>query len=90
MRLRLASFVSLGSLLLFASSLYGQANPALFPSPKVAFLDANGKPLAGGFVYFYAAGTTTPQATYTDATLATQNANPAVLDSARQHFASKY
>jgi len=46
------------------------------------FFDNNGDPLSGGFVYTYIAGTTTAQATYTDATGATPNANPIVLDSA--------
>ena len=51
------------------------------PTPKSQFIDAAGIPLAGGFVYTYAAGTTTPQATYTDSTAATANSNPIVLDS---------
>lgn len=51
------------------------------PTPKSQFIDAAGIPLAGGFVYTYAAGTTTPQATYTDSTGATANSNPIVLDS---------
>lgn len=38
-------------------------------------------PISGGLLYTYAAGTTTPQATYTDSTLGTPNANPVVLDS---------
>jgi len=29
------------------------------------FFDNNGVPLAGGLIYTYAAGTTTPQATFT-------------------------
>jgi hypothetical protein len=51
------------------------------PTAKAQFIDAAGIPLAGGFVYTYAAGTTTPQATYTDSTGATPNSNPIVLDS---------
>lgn len=51
------------------------------PTPKCQFIDAAGVPLAGGFVYTYAAGTTTPQATYTDSTGATANSNPIILDS---------
>jgi hypothetical protein len=51
------------------------------PTAKAQFIDAAGIPLAGGFVYTYAAGTTTPQATYTDSTGATANSNPIVLDS---------
>ena len=46
------------------------------------FFDANGVPLAGGKIYVYAAGTTTPAVTYTDSTGATPHANPIVLNSA--------
>jgi len=46
------------------------------------FFDNNGIPLAGGKVYTYAAGTTTPLATYTARDGLTANANPIVLDSA--------
>ena len=46
------------------------------------FFDNNGVPLAGGLLYTYAAGTTTPQATFTSVTGVTANANPIVLDSA--------
>jgi hypothetical protein len=49
--------------------------------PKLQFFDANGAPLVGGKLYSYAAGTTTPQATYTDAGGVTPNANPIILDS---------
>jgi hypothetical protein len=38
--------------------------------------------LAGGKVYTYAAGTTTPQATYTSSTGATAHTNPIILDAA--------
>ena len=51
------------------------------PTAKAQFIDAAGIPLAGGFVYTYAAGTTTPQATYTDSTGSTANSNPIILDS---------
>jgi hypothetical protein len=46
------------------------------------FFDNNGNPLAGGLIYTYAAGTTTPAATYTSDSGGTANANPIVLDSA--------
>lgn len=45
------------------------------------FSDA-GVPLTGGKLYTYAAGTTTPQTTYTSNTGLTANSNPIVLDSA--------
>lgn len=48
----------------------------------VQFFDDNGDPLNGGKLYTYAAGTTTPKATYTDESGGTPNANPVVLDSA--------
>lgn len=51
------------------------------PAAKAQFIDEAGVPLAGGFLYTYAAGTTTPQATYTDSTNATANSNPIILDS---------
>lgn len=51
------------------------------PTAKAQFIDAAGVPLAGGFLYTYAAGTTTPQATYTDSAASTPNSNPIVLDS---------
>jgi hypothetical protein len=44
------------------------------------FFDINGEPLVGGKVYTYQAGTTTPQATYTDNTGATANPNPVILN----------
>jgi len=52
----------------------------LAPLARQQFFDNNGVPLAGGLLYTYAAGTTTPQATYTDSTGNTTNTNPIVLD----------
>jgi len=51
------------------------------PTPKLQFFTSAGVPLSGGKLYSYAAGTTTPQATYTDSTGNTPNANPIILDS---------
>lgn len=48
----------------------------------IQFFDDNGDPLAGGKLYTYEAGTSTPKATYTDAGGGTPNANPVVLDAA--------
>lgn len=44
------------------------------------FFDDDGNPLAGGKVWTYEAGTTTPLATYTDATESAENTNPVILD----------
>lgn len=46
------------------------------------FFDRNGAPLAGGLLYTYNAGTTTPVSTYTSRSGAAFNTNPIVLDSA--------
>jgi hypothetical protein len=46
------------------------------------FFDNNGVPLAGGKLYSYAAGTTTPQATYTTSAGNVAHTNPIVLNSA--------
>lgn len=46
------------------------------------FFGNDGLPLNGGKLYTYAAGTTTPLATYTDSTGGTPCANPIILDSA--------
>jgi len=46
------------------------------------FSDNNGLPLSGGLLYTYAAGTTTPQTTYTSISGVAANTNPVVLDSA--------
>lgn len=46
------------------------------------FFDNNGVPLTGGKLFSYAAGTTTPQATYTSATGLTAHSNPIILDAA--------
>jgi len=54
---------------------------SLAPTPKLQFFDANGAPLVGGKLYTYAAGTTTPLASYTDSTGNTANTNPVILDS---------
>ena len=55
---------------------------ALYPNTYVfrAFAQGATVPLAGGLLYFYAAGTSTPQAAYTDTTGSTPCANPLVLD----------
>jgi hypothetical protein len=44
------------------------------------FFDANGAPLGLGALSYYAAGTTTPQDTYSDSAGAAVNPNPVVLD----------
>lgn len=55
---------------------------SMYAGAGAQFFDNNGDPLAGGLIYTYSAGTTTPAATYTSNTGGTANANPIVLDSA--------
>lgn len=52
---------------------------SLSPSPKQQFFGNNGRPLEGGLLYTYIAGTTTKIATYSDSSGAL-NTNPIVLD----------
>lgn len=54
---------------------------SLSPPPKLQFFGTDGLPLVGGKLYTYAAGTTTPLASYTDHTGVTANTNPVILDS---------
>lgn len=54
----------------------------LMTPPYLQFVDNNGNPLSGGKIYTYAAGTTTPKATYTDVTGTVPLSNPVILDSA--------
>jgi hypothetical protein len=51
-----------------------------FYSPKFRAFDDNGDPLSGGLLYTYAAGTSTPLATYTTRAGSVANANPVVLN----------
>jgi hypothetical protein len=55
------------------------AQPIL--SPVFAWFTSAGQPASGYKLNTYFAGTSTPQATYTDSTLTTPNANPVVLNS---------
>jgi C1q domain len=50
------------------------------PTLRQRYFNAAGLPLAGGKIWSYAAGTTTPLPTFTDKTETTQNANPYILD----------
>jgi hypothetical protein len=59
---------------------------AVFLSPvggaAAQFFTNSGVPLTGGKLYSYAAGTTTPQVTYTSSNGVTAHTNPIILDSA--------
>lgn len=55
---------------------------SIFAGVGAQLFDNNGDPLSGGKLYTYAAGTTTPQTTYTSSTGVTPHANPIVLDAA--------
>lgn len=67
-------------LIALASSAFAQGTIA--PVIRHQFFTSNGDPCASCTLTTYAAGTTTPIATYTDSALTTPNANPIVLDSA--------
>lgn len=57
-------------------------NLSLFAGAGWQFFDNNGVPLAGGKLYTYAAGTTTPQTTYTSSSGSVANSNPIILNAA--------
>lgn len=52
----------------------------LLPNAKQQFFDTNGRPLAGGKVYFYVPNTSTLKNTWQDAGETVLNTNPVVLD----------
>lgn len=54
----------------------------LLPNGRQVFIDANGKPLAGGSVGMYEPGTFTPQTTWQDPGGLAANVNPVPLDAA--------
>lgn len=63
---------------------YATATPLPPPFSKFFYPSSSqfaGQPLAGGQVLTYAAGTTTPLASYTDSTALVQNSNPVILNS---------
>jgi hypothetical protein len=53
-----------------------------FAGVGAQFFDNNGNILSGGKLWTYTAGTTTPQATYTDSSGGTPNTNPIILNAA--------
>lgn len=54
----------------------------LIPNGRQVFLDLDGKPLAGGFVFFFVPGTTLLRDTFQDPGATQKNTNPIVLDAA--------
>lgn len=59
---------------------HAQVPVTLSPVAKQQFFDASGKPLAGGALYTFQAGTTTPQAAYTESSGTIPYTNPIILD----------
>lgn len=78
--------MQLGAKLLVAATLALWAGGAfaqgIVPPAVSQFTDSNGVPLAGGSLGFFAPGTTTLKATFSDSALLNQNPNPLTLDSA--------
>jgi hypothetical protein len=59
----------------------------ILPNGKQQFINSNGQPLAGGFVYYYIPNTTTFKNTYQDDAGVNLNTNPIVLDANGQCIA---
>jgi hypothetical protein len=55
---------------------------SLFAGVGAQFFTDDGVPLAGGLIYSYAAGTSTPKPTYTNSTGNVYHTNPIILNSA--------
>jgi len=55
-------------------------NAVPMPTPEIQYLSSTGAPLVGAKLCTYAAGTSTPLATYTDSSAGTPNNNPITLD----------
>lgn len=51
------------------------------PPPRFVGLDVHGRPLSGGLLSAYAAGTSTPAPVYSNAALSSQHTQPVTLDS---------
>jgi hypothetical protein len=74
--------VLIAALLFLFTGVFTPAYPAqLFNYPKFSALAVTGQPMAGGKLYTYEQGTTTPKAAYKDRAMITAHANPIVLDS---------
>jgi hypothetical protein len=58
------------------------AQTLILPPAQQQFADSNGKPLAGGSVFFYIPGTSTPKTTWQDINATVPNTNPVILNSA--------
>jgi len=65
---------------LFCASMASAQSAQPILQPYQHFVDGSGSPCAGCSLYSYQAGTTTPLATYTDASGTSQNTNPIILD----------
>lgn len=55
-------------------------------NPVQILFDANGKPVSGGKIYVYAAGTTSPSSLFSDVALTVPVANPIIADSAGRYL----
>ena len=78
--------IKLFAVLWFAAGLCSAAGQTptavIIPNGYTQFLDANGKPLASGKVFFYTPDTSTPKTTWQDPYQTTANPSPVVLNGA--------
>jgi hypothetical protein len=80
MRLFLRALCATALLCICSLATYAQVPVSLMPVVRQQFFGSNGLPLAGGLVYTYVAGTSTPAPTYLDSTGTGLNTNPVMLD----------
>lgn len=79
-RRSIAAIILLLALVFTTKSLRAQVPVTISPTGNVRYFSSTGAPLAGGQLFTYQSGTTTPLATYTDYTGTAVNLNPVVLD----------
>jgi hypothetical protein len=77
--MKIATIIRALILAALTASAFAQVPVTPVINPHMTFNDTTGLACAGCSLYSYAAGSTTPQATYTDSTGATQNTNPVIL-----------
>lgn len=76
----LSLFLFLTTLSLCFPVQHAYATATVLPPPIARFFTAAGAPCAGCQIFTYAAGTTTPLASYSDSTALVANTNPVILD----------
>lgn len=71
----------LAFLMFLAFPVKSQTSVSLMPQPRIQWFLPNGSPNAGGCLFFFLTGTSTPAPTFVDVNGVILNSNPVILDS---------